>query len=601
MVKRINHGGYKGKRKEHPEKRKNAHVFKHNCHEHTHQYLKKIKAQGAYRNRKGIEKAAVGKKHQGCREKRQQNPDYRKNNGRQGIHINNQPEKIKTGVDEKIDPTVTGKKIDNSWLFLQIEFPENLKQPQIQREQKDGSGKKDPEKPLKFRLLRQLGNFCLIGLQILRMLLINGHILIQNPILIHKKSSDEEKNRQIKHPEKHLKKQGALPVTKSQFDDKTYFFLLRRMLHVEFFCKNNVFHGDREICRTKERPFTGPLQTEKTSGKRCRKIYFCSMYPSAAEQFRQMDRLSLEKTPFFFLISFNMEKVEIHPVSDLNKTGLLIDFQNIKTPIGQDTTSKEIHLKPFPQTKKRYQKGFDYIQKNIRQGNSYLANYTCKTPIETNLNLEEIFYATKAKYKLFYPGKFVFFSPETFVEIKDNQIFTHPMKGTIDAAIPDAATVLKNDVKEKAEHYTVVDLLRNDLSMVAHDVHVLEFQRIDSIITHQKNLLAMSSEIKGTLKKEYHGKIGSIMQKLLPAGSILGAPKPKTLEIILQAEDYDRGFYTGVAGFFDGKNLDSCVMIRFIEEEKGQLYFKSGGGITHQSSLSAEYLEMKNKIYVPVY
>ena len=91
------------------------------------------------------------------------------------------------------------------------------------------------------------------------------------------------------------------------------------------------------------------------------------------------------------------------------------------------------------------------------------------------------------------------------------------------------------------------------------------------------------------------------MKTLLPAGSILGAPKPKTLEIILEAENYDRGFYTGVCGWFDGVNLDSCVMIRFIEKESGKLYFKSGGGITHLSNFADEYQEMKNKIYVPIH
>jgi para-aminobenzoate synthetase component 1 len=111
----------------------------------------------------------------------------------------------------------------------------------------------------------------------------------------------------------------------------------------------------------------------------------------------------------------------------------------------------------------------------------------------------------------------------------------------------------------------------------------------------------MSSEISGILKPEFDGKLGSIMKKLLPAGSILGAPKPKTLEIILDAEGYDRGYYTGVCGWFDGKNLDSCVMIRFIEKEGDALYFKSGGGITHMSRLEDEYQEMKNKIYVPIH
>lgn len=296
-----------------------------------------------------------------------------------------------------------------------------------------------------------------------------------------------------------------------------------------------------------------------------------------------------------------MDEVRIFTQTDIQNNSLLIDFQNITNVSNEYATIPNFEWKSFPETLEDYQKGFKIVQENLKKGNSYLTNYTRKTEIETNLTLEDIFKFSKAKYKILVPDEFVCFSPETFIEIIDNNIFTHPMKGTIDAEIENAENILKNDPKEKAEHYTVVDLLRNDLSMVANNVRVKDFQRIDFIKTKQKNLLAMSSEIEGEIKPEFQNKIGSILQKLLPAGSILGAPKPKTLEIILEAEKYDRGFYTGIAGYFDGKNLDSCVMIRFIEKENGKLFFKSGGGITHQSDLESEYEEMKNKIYVPIY
>ncbi|WP_410492582.1 aminodeoxychorismate synthase component I [Chryseobacterium sp. FH1] len=314
-----------------------------------------------------------------------------------------------------------------------------------------------------------------------------------------------------------------------------------------------------------------------------------------------MNELSERKEPFFFLIDFLMDEVRIFTQTDIQNNSLLIDFQNITNVSNEYATIPNFEWKSFPETLEDYQKGFKIVQENLKKGNSYLTNYTRKTEIETNLTLEDIFKFSKAKYKILVPDEFVCFSPETFIEIIDNNIFTHPMKGTIDAEIENAENILKNDPKEKAEHYTVVDLLRNDLSMVANNVRVKDFQRIDFIKTKQKNLLAMSSEIEGEIKPEFQNKIGSILQKLLPAGSILGAPKPKTLEIILEAEKYDRGFYTGIAGYFDGKNLDSCVMIRFIEKENGKLFFKSGGGITHQSDLESEYEEMKNKIYVPIY
>ncbi|QQQ30471.1 aminodeoxychorismate synthase component I [Chryseobacterium indoltheticum] len=325
------------------------------------------------------------------------------------------------------------------------------------------------------------------------------------------------------------------------------------------------------------------------------------MFLANHQKFIQMDELSHQKVPFFFIIDFLVDKVEIFTEDEIGKNVLLIDFQGFSNVKKQEDLDKKIEWRSFPESLKSFKKGFDHVQKNIRQGNSYLTNYTRKTKIETNLSLEEIFHHSQAKYKVLYKDFFVFFSPETFVKIVDDKILTFPMKGTIDASVENAAEVLKNDKKEKAEHYTVVDLLRNDLSMVADDVKVDKFQHIDFLKTKQKDLYAMSSEISGNLKSEFKGKVGSIMQKLLPAGSILGAPKPKTLEIILEAEGFERGFYTGVCGWFDGKNLDSCVMIRFIEKEGDQLYFKSGGGITHMSKLEDEYQEMKNKIYVPIH
>ena len=325
------------------------------------------------------------------------------------------------------------------------------------------------------------------------------------------------------------------------------------------------------------------------------------MLKSHHPNFDKMDELSEQKVPFFFMVDFFVENVLVFVESELKENSILVDFQNFRNINLYEGEKKDIHLKSFPESKQEYRKGFDIVQENLKLGNSYLTNYTCKTEIEINLSLEEIFHLSKAKYKVLHKDEFVFFSPETFIEVIDNEIFTHPMKGTIDAAKENAIEVLKNDVKEKAEHYTVVDLLRNDLSMVANEVKVNEFQRIDFLKTNKKNLYAMSSEISGKLKPEFQNKIGSVMKSLLPAGSILGAPKPKTLEIIQEAENYDRGFYTGVCGWFDGKNLDSCVMIRFIEKESGKLYFKSGGGITHLSNFADEYQEMKNKIYVPIH
>ena len=104
----------------------------------------------------------------------------------------------------------------------------------------------------------------------------------------------------------------------------------------------------------------------------------------------------------------------------------------------------------------------------------------------------------------------------------------------------------------------------------------------------------------GKLPDNWRENLGVILYKLLPAGSISGAPKPETLQIIEQAENYDRNYYTGIFGIFDGEKLDSGVMIRFIEKTTNGLIFKSGGGITAQSDCKNEYQEMIDKIYLPI-
>jgi para-aminobenzoate synthetase component 1 len=102
------------------------------------------------------------------------------------------------------------------------------------------------------------------------------------------------------------------------------------------------------------------------------------------------------------------------------------------------------------------------------------------------------------------------------------------------------------------------------------------------------------------LPNNFRENLAETIFKLLPAGSISGAPKKKTVSIIHEAEDYERGYYTGVAFLFDGHNIDSCVLIRFIEKVNDGFVYKSGGGITINSQCEDEYNELIQKIYVPV-
>jgi para-aminobenzoate synthetase component 1 len=171
------------------------------------------------------------------------------------------------------------------------------------------------------------------------------------------------------------------------------------------------------------------------------------------------------------------------------------------------------------------------------------------------------------------------------------------MKGTLGSHLP--GQMLINDPKERAEHATIVDLIRNDLSQVARRVRVENFRYLEQLETHRGGLWQTSSRIAGELDTNFHEQLGDILFKLLPAGSISGAPKPATLDLIRDAEGQKRGFYTGVAALWDGYQLDSCVLIRFLEKSKNNLRYWSGGGITAYSNWKEEYQELKEKVYLP--
>jgi para-aminobenzoate synthetase component I len=313
-----------------------------------------------------------------------------------------------------------------------------------------------------------------------------------------------------------------------------------------------------------------------------------------------MNDFGSRRIPFLFIIDFLMKAPIVLRLDQLDAQRILFDVRGVCNCAFVQTPHAPVTLTKFPIPYERYATAFENVARNIWEGNSCLLNLTFPTRIQTNMNLREIFFLSKAKYKLWVENQFVVFSPESFVRICNGVISSYPMKGTIDASAADAQHRILNDKKELAEHTTIVDLIRNDLSMVAADVRVESFRYVERISTNQKDLLQVSSKISGVLQSNYQSQIGTILFAMLPAGSISGAPKKKTIEIILESEQYDRRYYTGVFGYFDGNTLDSGVMIRFIENIDGALYYKSGGGITSMSKPELEYQEMIDKVYVPI-
>lgn len=323
-------------------------------------------------------------------------------------------------------------------------------------------------------------------------------------------------------------------------------------------------------------------------------IDFISKYQAVA----LMNKLGKERKDFLFAFDYELTKAFV--ISSPMEQKEILFSVNGCTNLESFPPKYKVKICPHFVDYSFYKKGFELVKKSLLRGDTYLANYTVQTPIETTNSLQEIFYSVKSPFKIYVPNAFVCFSPERFVKIENDKIFTFPMKGTIDACLPQASTMILNDKKETAEHITIVDLLRNDIGMVANNVRVERFRYIDEIKTNQGSILQVSSEIAGDLDKNWYSCLGNIIVKLLPSGSICGAPKQSTIHAIAKAEKKKRGFYTGVFGYFDGNRLDSAVLIRFIEKEGNNYFFRSGGGITVNSDCKKEYDEVNQKIYLPL-
>jgi para-aminobenzoate synthetase component 1 len=315
-----------------------------------------------------------------------------------------------------------------------------------------------------------------------------------------------------------------------------------------------------------------------------------------------MNELSRQHKAFIFAIDYKGEKAYVEPICDIKTSECLFAFPGISNMDGlspQSTKTPRWDVEIPDEAD--YQRSFNVVRRGLLAGNSYLVNLTCSVKVDTDISLRDICLRSDAPYRLWIRDKFVCFSPEMFIRSDGTTISSFPMKGTADANEPEADVKLMENAKEAAEHATIVDLIRNELSKVSSHVYVKRYRYMETLQTNRGPLLQTSSEICGTLSERYRQDAGTLIFSQLPAGSITGAPKKSTCSIIAEAENYDRCFYTGVMGWCDGKHIDSAVMIRFIDRETDGLHFKAGGGITAKSNWKDEYNEVINKIYVPIH
>lgn len=287
-------------------------------------------------------------------------------------------------------------------------------------------------------------------------------------------------------------------------------------------------------------------------------------------------------------------------------------FGIFKEPIKEQIQSEN----PFSITEwkpsitiEQYHHAIEQIKQCIAKGNTYQVNYTIR--LHSSFHGDSIAYferlkkAQSANYCAYLDiGEFKILSasPELFFHVKDGKITTRPMKGTMKRG----TTLIEDELKAKelyfseknrAENVMIVDLLRNDIGTIA-ELGTVQVEKLFHIETYP-TVHQMTSTITGTLGEAV--KLSDIFKGLFPCGSITGAPKIKTMEIIRELETEPREVYCGAIGYITpNKEAIFNVPIRtvIINEKTGRATYGVGGGITWDSTAQNEFHEIVAKAKV---
>jgi len=240
------------------------------------------------------------------------------------------------------------------------------------------------------------------------------------------------------------------------------------------------------------------------------------------------------------------------------------------------------------------------IKQYIAAGETYQVNFTDRVCVATKLSADQAFGALLQQQPVAYSAllniaghHILSLSPELFFRIEGDRIVTRPMKGTmargLDVAEDEDATLrLQRDEKNRSEHVMIVDLLRNDLGRIC----TMGSVQVEDIFSVEKyeTLLQMTSTVSGTLRRglSYY----EIFKAMFPSGSITGAPKIRTMQIIHEMEQTPRGIYTGAIGYISPHGSSTFnVAIRTLVLKDGEARMGVGGGIVADSEPSDEYRE----------
>ncbi len=293
-------------------------------------------------------------------------------------------------------------------------------------------------------------------------------------------------------------------------------------------------------------------------------------------------------------INYNKATREIKNIIDLIETGEKIKEQKGKLLSPFESTFTKKQFCDIVKKAKHYIFEGDIFQ--VVLSNRLTANYKG--------SLIEIYQKLKKKN----PSPYMFYfssdhmemvgaSPETLVKVLDGKVTTYPLAGTKPRGSTEVEDLslekeLLSDPKECSEHNMLVDLGRNDIGKICEfgTVKVEEYMKILKFST----VMHIGSTVTGMLDKDKHAL--DVIDAILPAGTLSGAPKIRAMEIIDELENEKRGVYGGAIGYlnFNG-NIDTCIAIRLAFKKNNKIFVRSGAGIVFDSVPENEYQECINK------
>ncbi len=298
----------------------------------------------------------------------------------------------------------------------------------------------------------------------------------------------------------------------------------------------------------------------------------------------------LDNTELSFYF-YEREEVDIIEQNEL-------EFENVEKYIKSNTDIKNIELEI---SKEEYVEKISKIKKYISKGDTYQINFTTKAKFKFDGNLTSLFlngiFNQSASYSVLInkENEYVLsFSPELFLSTDYNTIISKPMKGTLKRKgnpleDKELANLLLHDGKNLAENVMIVDLMRNDIGRIA----VTDSVKVEKLYEIEKyeTLYQLTSTVVGKLKDN---KLSEIFKNLFPSGSITGAPKIRSMQIIAALEKSPRKLYTGSIGFISSEKAVFNIPIRTVNIDKltKESELGLGSGIVWDSDAESEYEEV---------